>query len=323
MSLGTNQQQRTLLERATSDSPPPPSSPRRYNVTKTISSSPTNSTQASSSQQNLLHSARTSQRRHTPRRSLAHRPELLGLGSPTSPKANNVRSNSQRSVSGRGRRGSISSVTSGTTSTTGGRNDIFNADAESEADCYELQRVDLDEVRVSMERSRMDIGTLSGVQQDIGSKGQEEEEGEEEEEEENLPSFGHDILPPLGITSQREKPTTSASNGLVRLDDEAFMDDENVVQNHQQDLEAGRRSLQEELDLYTNSPHDFRLYEEDDDDYETRLGTKKSLLHFEKVTKREKAWMWCSVGFVAILTVVSVSISVDWIDWPGDGIGQY
>lgn len=45
-------------------------------------------------------------------------------------------------------------------------------------------------------------------------------------------------------------------------------------------------------------------------------------LDFEPMTRREKAWMWSSAVVVLLLFAVAISISKDWIDWPGDGIGK-
>ncbi|PWY97467.1 hypothetical protein BCV70DRAFT_64858 [Testicularia cyperi] len=43
---------------------------------------------------------------------------------------------------------------------------------------------------------------------------------------------------------------------------------------------------------------------------------------FEPVTYQEHLWMAVSAAFVIVLVVVAVLISVDVIDWPGDGIGN-
>ncbi|PWN53258.1 hypothetical protein IE53DRAFT_196983 [Violaceomyces palustris] len=51
-------------------------------------------------------------------------------------------------------------------------------------------------------------------------------------------------------------------------------------------------------------------------------GQYSTFVDFEQVTNREKAWMWTSVVIVVILCIVAVLISVDVIDWPGDGIGK-
>lgn len=42
---------------------------------------------------------------------------------------------------------------------------------------------------------------------------------------------------------------------------------------------------------------------------------------FEPQTAGENLVMWVSIGLVTALTVVAVLISIDVIDWPGDGIG--
>ncbi|UZJ52113.1 hypothetical protein CBS101457_001433 [Exobasidium rhododendri] len=62
--------------------------------------------------------------------------------------------------------------------------------------------------------------------------------------------------------------------------------------------------------------------DDDDDDYSDGDDMRRTGLVFETTTAREKSWMWISVGLVLLLTSVSVAIAVDWIDWPGDGIGH-
>ncbi|KAJ9480227.1 Alpha-glucosidase [Pseudozyma hubeiensis] len=47
-----------------------------------------------------------------------------------------------------------------------------------------------------------------------------------------------------------------------------------------------------------------------------------SAVGFEAVTWSEGGWMVVSSVFVAVLMVVAILISIDVIDWPGDGIGK-
>jgi hypothetical protein len=51
-------------------------------------------------------------------------------------------------------------------------------------------------------------------------------------------------------------------------------------------------------------------------------GDETARLYFEPTSAREKLLMWSSVGLVVALTLVSIAIAVNWIDWPGDGIGK-
>lgn len=47
-----------------------------------------------------------------------------------------------------------------------------------------------------------------------------------------------------------------------------------------------------------------------------------SAVGFEAVTCSEGSWMVVSSVFVAVLMIVAILISIDVIDWPGDGIGK-
>lgn len=69
---------------------------------------------------------------------------------------------------------------------------------------------------------------------------------------------------------------------------------------------------------------DDAVFHDDIDDLEGQSlrGHLQHELPFEPTTKRERTWMWTSVALVVTLTIVSVSIAVDWIDWPGDGLGN-
>lgn len=52
------------------------------------------------------------------------------------------------------------------------------------------------------------------------------------------------------------------------------------------------------------------------------MGGYGGAVGFEAVTWREGGWMMFSSLLVAVLVVVAILISVDVIDWPGDGIGS-
>jgi hypothetical protein len=43
---------------------------------------------------------------------------------------------------------------------------------------------------------------------------------------------------------------------------------------------------------------------------------------FERVQNGEASWMWISVVLVTALSIVSLLVSYDVIDWPGDGLGN-
>lgn len=225
---------------------------------------------------------------HTPRRSVAHNPELLGLGLGNEP---------GKRDGTRARSGSNSTATT---------TDLFNYEAESEADCYELHRVDLDDMRNSIELQQQRAGSTPRASSSALQK-QVEQQEEDEEDERHLPSIGNDALPSIASFN-------SAKPEALRLDDEPFSGG-SLPHAYQEDNDVGNGYGAPEYD----DDDDF-----DDDDLERGLATnQKRLLHFESITPREKAWMWTSVGLVTVLTVVSIAISVDWIDWPGDGLGKY
>ncbi|CCF52224.1 hypothetical protein NDA11_006167 [Ustilago hordei] len=52
------------------------------------------------------------------------------------------------------------------------------------------------------------------------------------------------------------------------------------------------------------------------------MGGYGGAVGFEAVTWREGGWMMLSSALVAVLVMVAILISVDVIDWPGDGIGS-
>lgn len=87
------------------------------------------------------------------------------------------------------------------------------------------------------------------------------------------------------------------------------------------------------LESYSAHSNPFRdeddedniLYGDQDVDLEARDGDARGCayeLPFEPTTRRERTWMWTSVVFVIALSMVSIAIAVDIIDWPGDGIGK-
>lgn len=54
----------------------------------------------------------------------------------------------------------------------------------------------------------------------------------------------------------------------------------------------------------------------------TALLDGTSTVVFERVQTGEASWMWISVVLVTGLCIVSLLISYDVIDWPGDGLGN-
>lgn len=84
------------------------------------------------------------------------------------------------------------------------------------------------------------------------------------------------------------------------------------------DSQYDNSSTYDDLDLDAAEYNPFDD-EEDEYDYEGRGEVK---LPFESTTKRERIWMWASTGIVIALSFISIAIAVNWIDWPGDGIGN-
>ncbi|PWN34335.1 uncharacterized protein FA14DRAFT_157001 [Meira miltonrushii] len=78
-------------------------------------------------------------------------------------------------------------------------------------------------------------------------------------------------------------------------------------------------STYDDLDL---EAADYDPYDDEDDEY-GHMGMGEVKLPFESTTKKERIWMWASTGVVIALSLVSIAIAVDWIDWPGDGIGKF
>lgn len=282
-------------------------------------------------------------RTHTPRRSVAHNPELLGLGLGSDfPRASFSSSSSgTKRVSDSG----VAShrARSGSSSTAATTTDLFNYDAESEADCFELHRVDLDDVRTSMElqqqrgqqraappalSSSSALHAQTEAQSQVnrqdhdkaGAGAGKTEDDDDEDEERYLPSFGHDTLPAM------KKPEHEAA---LRLDDDPFSGGSQASHNtygyqgHIRNGDYGAPGYQDD-EYLDDDDVDYDNNDDDDDDLERGLAAnQKRLLHFEAVTPRERVWMWTSVGLVMVLTAVSIAISVNWIDWPGDGLGKY
>lgn len=112
----------------------------------------------------------------------------------------------------------------------------------------------------------------------------------------------------------------------IRLDSYAGLKGYQVEQSEQsailqQQQERGRRQASEDRDILDIEREAAAYNTQKDDDVDDEVAMSSNL-HFEPTTAREKWWMWVSVALVVLLTLVSVAIAVDWIDWPGDGIGK-
>lgn len=90
----------------------------------------------------------------------------------------------------------------------------------------------------------------------------------------------------------------------------AFDDD------HEQLLYAGADNA-DDSNHYASGNFDYAALQDD-----TELPRYGSAVGFEAVTWMEGAWMSLSGGVVAVLMVVAILISIDVIDWPGDGLGN-
>lgn len=134
----------------------------------------------------------------------------------------------------------------------------------------------------------------------------------------------------------RSTPTTRSTSKFVRQQDESQFDigpssDDEVDEvrmsasqrqnghysNH--DRQYDNSSTYDDLDL---EAADYDPYDDEEDEY-GQLGRGEVKLPFESTTKKERTWMWASTVFVIALSIISIAIAVDWIDWPGDGIGKF
>lgn len=69
------------------------------------------------------------------------------------------------------------------------------------------------------------------------------------------------------------------------------------------------------------------IYDDDDQgpqpsNREAPSSRRRRRLDFEALTGRERASYWITALLVLGLFIVGIAIGVDWIDWPGDGIGK-
>jgi hypothetical protein len=131
------------------------------------------------------------------------------------------------------------------------------------------------------------------------------------------------------IGSDTEDQTTLNASAYDDIDDEEQYDKPggvNYANGHSlsdQNHVNGGRPEEDERTLF-GYDQEYDEYDDYNDDLEAglRRGTAAVKLPFESTTSREKLWMWTSVAFVLALSMVSLAIAVDWIDWPGDGIGK-
>lgn len=86
------------------------------------------------------------------------------------------------------------------------------------------------------------------------------------------------------------------------------------------DRQIDNSSTYDDLDL--EAAQEYNHFDDEDEGEYGFPGEREIKLPFESTTKRERIWMWASTGVVIALSMVSIAIAVDWIDWPGDGIGN-
>lgn len=139
--------------------------------------------------------------------------------------------------------------------------------------------------------------------------------------------------------SNRSTPTTKSTSKFHKQQDESQFDigpssDDDELEdvrmsglsqdrprpngNHHYDRQYDNSSTYDDLDLEAAEHNPF---DDEEDEYDGHLG-REVKLPFESTTKRERVWMWASTAIVIALSIVSIAIAVDWIDWPGDGIGK-
>lgn len=114
-----------------------------------------------------------------------------------------------------------------------------------------------------------------------------------------------------------------ASNSTSRSHNQVLFDANLPGNASRSEGETQHDSITDEEEREEWIKHQWRRDRDEYDDMERQEYRDSTLvLPFEKTTKRERLWMWISVVTVVGLTVTSIAISTDWIDWPGDGIGQ-
>ncbi|PWN41975.1 hypothetical protein IE81DRAFT_149814 [Ceraceosorus guamensis] len=150
-------------------------------------------------------------------------------------------------------------------------------------------------------RRRQELARLQGDRQ--GSKvGLETlEDAESFEDSDDLPGYS-------ALARAAASPPASAARSKARGEGESVP----FLSRGDEDEEE-----QDELDLEAQRYDPCRS----DPTHEHGAGPAP-VLDFEHTTAKERVWMWSACFLVACLTIVAVAISIDWIDWPGDGIGE-
>lgn len=92
---------------------------------------------------------------------------------------------------------------------------------------------------------------------------------------------------------------------------------ENVDDDDEEQLLYAGADDEDGPDLFSSGNFDYAALQD-----EAELARYDSAVGFEAVTYMEGTWMAVSGAVVAVLMVVAILISIDIIDWPGDGIGN-
>ncbi|CAO1616163.1 unnamed protein product [Parajaminaea phylloscopi] len=142
-----------------------------------------------------------------------------------------------------------------------------------------------------------------------------------DDDEDNLPSFG------LGPHERIAQELHTAGRATGTEDTTLFMNDSSNPFEQRQSLQSSG--------AMRSSAYGYEYgAAEEEDHYET---TEDAALHpngkgypgrrrhlqFEALTTKEKMSYWTTLVLVIALSLVAIGIGVDWIDWPGDGLGKY
>jgi hypothetical protein len=244
---------------------------------------PTPSSTTSSSSQSVI----------SPRRSLAHNPRLLGLNANQSLELNALRVDPPTDLA--------SQITSNPSSSSASplvvKKNVASVAQQSSTILFETPDEEDENILAAAEDEEPGQDSAAAQQKDSKKRGK------------DLTPL--QIDPHAGLNGYQIEQVEGESSSLFKS------------HNHQKLSLDDSRDIEREAASYDRHIHDNidNNYVGSDDDYDD-VEQQTALLLFEPTTYREKSWMWFSVALVFVLTIVSIAIAVDWIDWPGDGIGK-
>ncbi|PWN26163.1 hypothetical protein BDZ90DRAFT_233305 [Jaminaea rosea] len=288
--------------------PPSPSTHRRQRSGSAVSASSSTSGSARPGQQRRISSSG-----HVPRRSIAHGPAALGIHD--------------------------------------GNSLLFDADetgAAGQWDDVNLDTVDDAAAAAAAKGSRRRGGSLfrgwSGLGKGRATSIEERREDEEEEEEsigmkQYEPTSSASLPPPPASAARSSEAEESAAAGRRYSQAQPWSNDEEdderllFAQTGAGEDDAQPLSNGHSLSAHKPTLPSSHIYEdygsdEDEGDEEDALRhggggrSAQGKLRFEALTRAEKMSYAATTVVVLGLSIVAIAIGVDWIDWPGDGIGK-